>query len=206
MFEDLVHIISGTPWTYALVLGIAAGDVLFPLLPSETVVITAAVVATRGDLSLVAVILAAAGGALLGDNLAYLLGRRVGGRLAWWLFRGETGRRRLRSAEAAVKRRGPALIVVGRFVPGGRTASTFAAGTVAVSYRRFLPADLAAALAWALYASLLGVVGGVSFQHSAWKSLVLSLGLAAVIAVAAEGGRRLWRRRRSANESGVSEG
>jgi hypothetical protein len=49
--------------------------------------------------------------------------------------------------------------------------------------------------AWAVYACLLGVVGGASFRHSAWKSVAVSLGLAATIGLAAEGYRSLQRRR-----------
>jgi SNARE associated Golgi protein len=43
------------------------------------------------------------------------------------------------------------IIVVARFIPGGRTATTYAAGTVGMPWRRFLPADAIAVALWALY-------------------------------------------------------
>jgi membrane protein DedA with SNARE-associated domain len=53
------------------------------------------------------------------------------------LFKGEKARGRLEWAERAIRRRGPLLVVIGRFIPGGRTASTFAAGTSIELWRRY---------------------------------------------------------------------
>ena len=43
MFNSLLNSVSGSPWTYLLIVGVCAGDAVLPLFPSETVVITAAV-------------------------------------------------------------------------------------------------------------------------------------------------------------------
>jgi membrane protein DedA with SNARE-associated domain len=85
-------------------------------------------------------------------------------------------------------------VIVGRFIPGGRTASTFAAGTLCLGYRRFVLADAAAAGAWALYASMLGYLGGSAFRDNTWEPLLLSLGVAAAITLAIEAWRRHRRR------------
>ena len=61
MFESLTEYVSGSPWTYAFLFAIAALDVIIPLVPSETSVILAGVLASTGDLNLVLVILFAAG-------------------------------------------------------------------------------------------------------------------------------------------------
>ena len=60
MFESLTEYVSGSPWTYAFLFVIAALDVIIPLVPSETSVILAGVLASTGDLNLVLVILFAA--------------------------------------------------------------------------------------------------------------------------------------------------
>ena len=65
---------------------------LVPIVPSETAVITAGVVAASGDLSLALIIPAAAVGAFLGDNTVYLIGRRFGGRVTERFFSGEKAR------------------------------------------------------------------------------------------------------------------
>ncbi len=195
MFDWLQELVSGQPLTYGAIALAAGGDVLFPLIPSETIVITAAVLAAKGDLSIWLTVLAAAAGALAGDHASYLLGRKVGDPLARRLLRGEKGRARLEWGERAMRRCAELAIVVGRFIPGGRTASTFAAGTLEVRYRRFLPADAAAAGLWGAYAAMLGYLGGTTFQHSVWKPLAASLAAAGLIALGIEVWRQAERRR-----------
>src|SRR5215217_8747932 len=51
------------------------------------------------------------------------------------------------------------IIVVARFVPGGRTATTFTAGTVRLAWPRFAAADAVGATLWAAYAAGLGYLG-----------------------------------------------
>ncbi|HET8756025.1 MAG TPA: DedA family protein [Solirubrobacteraceae bacterium] len=196
MFDWLTDLVSGSPITYLVVFGAAAGDVLFPVIPSETIVITASVLAAQGELAVWLIALAAAVGAFVGDNISYALGRTVGDPVAERLFRGQKGRRRLEWAERAIRDHGVLLILVGRFIPGGRTASTFASGTLELPWRRrFVPADAAAAVVWAVYSTALGYLGGSAFKDSLWKSLAASLGAAAVVALGVEVWRRVQKRR-----------
>lgn len=195
MFSWLTHLIAGHPVTYLIVLGVAAGDVLFPLLPSETVVLTAAIVAAQGHLSIVLVIAAAVIGAFAGDNASFWLGRGFGDPIAARLFRGDKAQQRLDWARRAIKSRGGMVVVVGRFIPGGRTASTFAAGTLDMSWPRFARADAFAAVVWALYVGLLGYFGGATFKHSLWKALLLAGAVAVLVALGTELFRRFEKRR-----------
>jgi membrane-associated protein len=195
MFDWLTEQVTDSPVTYLVVFVAAGGDVLVPLIPSETIVITAAVLASQDGLQIWLIVPLAAIGAFAGDNVSYVLGRRLGDPVARRLFRGDRAKARLEWAERAIERRGALLIVVGRFIPGGRTASTFAAGTLEMPYRRFASADAAAALLWALYSSMLGYIGGASFRDSVWKPLAMSLGIAAAVALAVEAWRRQQNRR-----------
>jgi membrane protein DedA with SNARE-associated domain len=192
MLGWLTQHVTASPLTYLVVALAAGGDVILPLIPSETLVITAAVLAAQGRLSLWLIVPPVAAGAFIGDNVVYWLGRGVGDPVSRRLFKGETARRRLEWAERAIRGHGARLVLAGRFIPGGRTASTFAAGTLDLAYRRFALADAAAAVAWALYASLLGYLGGSAFRDSAWKPLLVSLGLAGLVTLGVE----VWRRRR----------
>ena len=45
MFDSIAHVVSGSPWTYVLLLAVVAGDAVLPVLPGETMVIAAAVLA-----------------------------------------------------------------------------------------------------------------------------------------------------------------
>ncbi|HEY6785066.1 MAG TPA: DedA family protein [Gemmatimonadales bacterium] len=194
LFHHLTELVAhASGWAYAIVFLFALLDALLPVVPSETAVITAGVVASGGDLSLPLVILAAALGAFLGDNTAYLIGRRFGKRVAD-RFSGDRSRRRIDWAQAQLQERGGELIAIGRFIPGGRTAVTLSAGTLRFPWRRFMLFDAAAAFGWALYASLLGYIGGRAFE-STWKGLLLALGIAFAVAGGIEIVR--WARKRT---------
>ena len=195
MFDWLTHEVSQSALTYPVVFAAAGVDVLFPLIPSETIVITAGVLAAQGDLAIWLLVPAVALGAFVGDNLCYLLGRRIGDPIADRLFSDEKGQARLLWAEGALRRHGAILIGVGRFLPGGRTATTFAAGTLEMPYRDFAGADALAASLWAVYVSLLGYLGGETFEDSLWLPLATSFACAMAVGLGFEVWRRLQSRR-----------
>lgn len=194
-FTQLVSHASG--WAYGIVFLVALLDALVPIVPSETAVITAGVVAAAGHLSLPLIIATAAGGAFVGDNLAYLIGSRFGSAVVHRFFGGEEAHQRIEWAERQLQERGGQLIVVGRFIPGGRTAVTLSAGLLAFAWKRFVPFDAAASLVWAVYGSLLGYFGGRAFE-AAWKGLLLALALAFALGGLVEAIRWVRRRRRPA--------
>ncbi len=159
MFQSLTNHVSGSDWTYVFIFAIAALDAVFPLVPSETSVITAGVIAASGDLVLPLIILAAALGAFLGDMTSFTVGRFAGHWVQRKLFAGER-RKRLDWAERMLQQRGGYLIVIARFIPGGRTAVTLTAGMLEMPWRKFIPFDLAAGFIWGSYAALVGYFGG----------------------------------------------
>ena len=191
--------VSGASWTYPLITGVTAFDAVIPMIPAETVIITAAVVAASGGLSVILIVLAAALGAFLGDTLSYWLGRKVGDPAARRLFKSEKNRERLDWARRTIHEHGPVMVLAARFVPGGRTAVTFASGTVNWDYRRFAAADAPAALVWAIYITMLGYLFGSAFGEKIWLSVLLSLAIAALIGGAGEVIRRARLGDKSAN-------
>lgn len=196
--DFLSNLVADSPATYAVVLVGSGLDVIFPPIPSETIVITASILAATGGLKLYFLIPCAAVGAVIGDNIAYAIGRHIGEPAVRRLFRGERSRKTLEWAERQIKRRGPLIIIVGRFIPGGRTASTVGAGLLCMEWRRrFLPADIVAGILWAIEATLIGFIGGSAFKDSLWKPLGVAFALAAVVALAGEIYRRVTERRDS---------
>jgi membrane protein DedA with SNARE-associated domain len=189
IFNSLLNAVSGSSWTYLLIAGVCAADALLPLLPSETVVITAAVLAANGRLNIALIAAAAAIGAMLGDNSAYWLGRSGLRRLADRLLGSE--QRRLRWAQTQIQQNGSWIIIVARFIPGGRTATTYIAGTLEMPWkRRFLPADSVAAIVWALFGSGLGYFGGAAFEKNLWLPVLIATGASLLVAGAGELARR----------------
>ena len=198
MFQSFVDAVSGSGWTYGIIFGVAALDAFFPVVPSEATVITAAVLASQGEgLRLELIIPVAAAGAICGDNVSYWLGRLAGERIADKVFSGKR-RKLLDRAHRLLEERGGYLIVIGRFIPGGRTAVTFAAGSLDWAWLRFIKFDILAGIVWATYASLLGFIGGKSFEKSTWKALLVAFAGAALITGGIEAVRWYRHRRRRA--------
>lgn len=195
MLESLTSLISGSPWTYAIVLGLAALDAIFPFFPSETAAIAAGVVAGAGDLNILFVVMAAAAGAFIGDNSSYGVGRAAGQTVTQPLFRGEKGRARRRWAERTLDTRGGYLIVTARFIPGGRTATTLTAGLTRMRWTRFVSYAALAAVLWASFAAGLGYLGGKAFEERPLLGLGAALSVAAAITIGVELARRLPRAR-----------
>src|ERR1051325_111907 len=192
MTRALIDLLS-TPWSYAVILGSAALDAHVPVVPSETLAITGGVLAGLGELHLGTVIASAAVGAFVGDASAYLLGRAVGSPARDRLFRGRRAKRVLDWAEKQLDERGAYLILIARFVPGGRTATTLTAGTVRFRAVVFFPVAAVAAVAWALYAVLLGYYGGRVFEERPLLALGVALGIAFAVTAVVELVRKLRR-------------
>ena len=187
MFNALAHSISGSPLTYLLIVGICAGDALLPLFPAEAAVITGAVLAANGKLNIALVVLASMLGAIIGDNSAYGIGHSGLRRLADRALGAAKHQARLNWARDQLRSSGAWIIIVARFIPGGRTATTYVAGTLGMPWKgRFLPADSAAGLIWSLYSAALGYFGGTAFENNLWVPLLIATGASVVVAALGE--------------------
>lgn len=189
-FRWLENAIDGEIWTYPAIVAAVAFDSLLPIAPGEAVMITAGILASSGDLALLLVIGAGTAGSLLGDNLSYGLGASLGRRAERRFFSSPKSRERVEWARGQLRCRGAVIIVVARFIPGGRTATTFSAGALEMPWRRFLTIDAVAAALWATYISLLGYFGGETFERSLWKPIIAATLVAAAVTLGAELVRR----------------
>jgi membrane protein DedA with SNARE-associated domain len=198
LVENLVF----SPWLYVVLFALAAVDGFFPVVPSETSVITAGVFAAAGDPSVPLVIVAAAFGAFVGDQIAYAVGRRSGPR---FLLHARQGTRRgvaIDRARRALDVRGGAIIIASRYFPGARTAVSMTAGAVGYEWRRFTSFGVVAAVTWATYSTLVGFLGGVAFERNVVMALLFGVGLAALVTAVAELGRHLLRRGQPRSRAG----
>src|SRR5215207_6668715 len=194
MFDSLIDLISDAWWTYPFIFLFALLDSIIPIIPSETAVIAAGVGAASGGLNLPIVIAVAAAGAFCGDNIAYEIGKRA----RPWLerrFSGPKAAARFEWAAKLLARRGVGLIIVARFVPGGRTAVTLTAGMTHMSRLKFVVATLIAGVLWASYAALLGYFGGKTFEDNHTLAFVVAFGVALSVTAVTEVIRWSLRRR-----------
>jgi membrane protein DedA with SNARE-associated domain len=199
-FDRIADWVSGEWWAYPIIFGVAVVDAFFPVVPSETVVIVGGNLASSGDLNLLLVILAGATGAVIGDNISYGIGTWVGEHTVKRWFRSEKSQRRLEWAERMLDERGAYIIIIARFIPGGRTAVTFSAGYIPTfPWRRFIVYDIVAGLIWATYAAMLGYFGGKTFEERPWLGLLMALAIAMLAGLVVEAVRHLRARERPAD-------
>lgn len=192
ILDGLIDFLTESTWTYFILFGLCLGDAVFPVLPSEAAAIVCGIQAARGNLSLGWVLVAAALGAFAGDTTSYALGRWLGRPVQEKFFGGEKARKRLDWARGFLRDRGTYILVTARFIPGGRTATTFTSGLVHLPWlRKFAPAIAVAAILWASYAVLLGYLGGRTFRDKPIYAVLLAFGIAAIVTLAIELGRRI---------------
>lgn len=155
-------------------------------LPGESLLIaTAAYAGTTGRISIVAVVAAAAIGAIVGDNAGYAIGRTLGYRALqrWGRFVGLTGER-LALGRYLFRRHGRKVVFAGRFVAFLRTAVALLAGANRMPWRPFLLANAAGGIGWAcLYGFGAYALGNEVRRISG--PVAIGLGIAAAIAVVA---------------------
>jgi membrane protein DedA with SNARE-associated domain len=169
----------GYPLLFAFVAAESAGA----LVPGETALIVAGALAGEGRLSLPLVIVTAAGAAIVGDNIGYVLGRRglrrlidrPGGR---WLG----GRQRLIAAgEGFFVRHGSAAVFFGRWLPGLRVAASWLAGESRMPWRRFLLWNALGGIGWAITIGSLAYVLGRSASGSLGVIGFVGVGIAVLV-------------------------
>lgn len=171
--------------------------------PGETALVIAAVLASRGKLDLVTVIVVASAAAIIGDNLGYLIGRRGGRRL---LMRpGPLHARRLRLIEHGDRffaRHGAKAVFFGRWVAVLRVTAAWMAGANRMPPARFFLYNALGGVAWAttvgLVAYWLGEAGGQILKTAGVVGAVV-FGVALVLGA-------LWVRRRGHRAVGADAG
>ena len=185
----------GSVLSYLVAVLVPALDALLPWLPSESVIIAlGAVTAGSTDPRIGVLVVLAALGAFLGDNAAYLVGRRFGPAVDRRLFSGEKGARRRAWAERSLGHYGMRVIILCRFIPGGRTAVTLTCGVIGYPRRRFVTATAVGRPSPVGQLCVLPLAGGAarSSKDQLWIGLLLGLGLGLAVSVDTEVGRRVW--------------
>jgi membrane-associated protein len=169
-------------WLLPILVVMIAVDAPFPVLPSETILMSAATTAFGGgDAGMVfGLFVAALAGSVLGDAVVFWLGR-CSHKLLSRTVDTEC------EVSAWVRRhmlRSPGIALVGaRFVPGGRLVSTAAAGRFGLPVRRFLPWSIASSAAWSVYMLLIGLALGPVTGGDPLLSLFAGVGMAVLTAV-----------------------
>ena len=184
--------------TYGLwfVFGVVCAESAGVWVPGETALIAASVYAAQGHLSIVAVIVVAAAGAIIGDNIGYWLGREGGRRLieryAW--VKRQTDRVMPR-AEKFFEKHGGKAVFFARFFGGIRVTGAWMAGITRMPWWRFLLWNASGGIVWATGVGLLSYYAGKAVADTVARyGVYAGAGIAAVVVLAFVG-VHVWRRR-----------
>ncbi|TCN58475.1 membrane protein DedA with SNARE-associated domain [Rhodococcus sp. SMB37] len=170
-------------WVYPLLFFVCVVDGFFPPVPSETILVTlASLSGSTGKPYLWVVIPLAALGAIVGDNIAYTIGRKVGTeRFAW--MRKPKARAAFGWARKGLDKRGAAIIITARYIPIGRIAVNMTAGATRYPRKKFVPLTIIGGITWAVYSSMMGRLVGGFFHEQPLLGAVVSICVAVVLGI-----------------------
>jgi membrane-associated protein len=171
-----IHRLPG-PLVYGLVTLLVFGEaaLLFGfILPGETAVLVAGVVASQGHVNVEVVAALVVVAAITGDSVGYFVGHRWGESL----MKLPILRHRRASLDRALeglRRRGPIYVFIGRFTAFLRAVMPGLAGMSRMNYRRFLFANALGGIIWGISFTLLGYFAGTALsrieKYASWAGL-----------------------------------
>jgi membrane protein DedA with SNARE-associated domain len=190
--QTLDHLLQH--YGYVVVFAVIGLEAMGLPLPGESMLIGASIyAATTGKLDIVFVITAAAAGAILGDNLGYVLGRWAGFPLLkrYGSYVGLT-EKRMQVGDFLFKKHGGAVVFTGRFIAFLRTFVALMAGASHMDWRVFLFWNAVGGVAWTTaYCTAAYFLG--DFMRQIEGKLAIVLGICAVIVI----GAAIWFLRRN---------
>lgn len=131
-------------------------------LPGGSLLFTAGLLASQGIFNIYYLAFGVAVAAILGDNVGYWFGSKVGDKI----FTKEDSlffnKKYLQKTKEYYEKYGPMTVVIGRFVPIVRTFAPILAGVGKMNYKKFLTFNVLGAMLWAVGLALLGFFLGTS--------------------------------------------
>ena len=154
---DLIKLIETVGYLGLIGIIFAESGLFFGFfLPGDSLLLTAGLLASHGELEIWTLLLTLPVAAVLGDNVGYWFGKKAGppifSRENSLLFR----RKNLLAAKAFYEKHGGKTIVLARFMPFIRTFAPIVAGAVQMPYRRFFFFNILGGMLWAVGVTLAG--------------------------------------------------
>jgi membrane-associated protein len=133
-----------------LVIFIETGLVIMPFLPGDSLLFAAGLFAKLGYLNMAYLVILLMVAAIVGDNVNYWIGRKIGLKVLHLKFRGKplVKQEYLDKTHSFYEKYGTKTIIMARFVPIVRTFAPFAAGIAEMNYRKFFSFDVLGGALW----------------------------------------------------------
>ena len=184
LLEKILHLPSWLILLLVFLLPFLEAAVLVGVFfPGEIAVLLGGVAASQGSVSIAAVLIAACLGAVLGDQVGYVVGREWGEQVLNKLPDKLVDQQKLDKAHAFVRRMGAKGVILGRWTAALRALVPGMAGMARMHYPRFLIANVVGGVGWALTVGVVGYLAGDSYKKVESAFGDVSYGLLAVIVV-----------------------
>jgi membrane protein DedA with SNARE-associated domain len=191
----LAHIIKEVlaRWGYLALAGGLVGECAGLPLPGETTLMYASFVAHSSELNIFLVILVGSAAAILGDNIGYWAGKRLGRGLLRWLERKFHMEDDIAAAADLIWHHGAATIFWARYIFGLRTVAGPVAGALGMEWRKFLLFNALGAVSWVSCIALTGYFLAATIRSLAGFIEKASWGITAAVFIA---GYFMWREKK----------
>jgi membrane-associated protein len=170
---------------------------LFPFLPGDSLLFAGGLLAAGGTLNIWTLVILIPIVAIIGDQIAYSIGRGTGPTL----FKEHSRifkKRYITESHEFFEKYGPFTIIVARFVPIVRTLVAFVAGGSKMRYPVFLGFDIIGNIGWGVGLTLLGYfLGNVPFVKNHLEMMILLVVVLSIVPAIVSVGRGLLQRRRA---------
>ena len=182
--KELLHLLDSYGY-WAVLVFVMVESIGIPV-PGETMLLTAAIYAGRtGHLFIGFVIAAAAAGAIIGDNIGYVIGREGGFRLLRrWGKYVRLDERKLKVGQYVFLRYGGLVVFFGRFIALLRALAALLAGVNRMPWWRFLVANALGGVLWASAYGMLGWVLGDAAERFEGRAAIVLGAAGAVVTIA----------------------
>jgi membrane protein DedA with SNARE-associated domain len=190
---DLSHVLfvlAESPWALVTLAALLVVDGFFPFVPGETFVVTLATLGVSGHGPAPwAVLVVASAATMVGDGIAFLVGRRIGTERWAWMRRPRLASAFGWAATGLVRR--PALfLIAAKFVPFVRVAVTMTAGAGGLRLLRYLPISLVASVLYTGYHVAVALILGSVFAATPLIGAALAIVTVVVVGIAIERAER----------------
>ena len=165
LLEKILHLPA---WLILLLVfllpGLEAAIFIGVIFPGEIAVLLGGVAAAQGSVALAAVLVAACVGAVLGDQVGYLVGREWGETVLRKMPDRLLDEQRLQKGQSYIRRMGAKGVILGRWTAALRALVPGLAGMSKMSYPRFLIANIIGGVGWAILVGVVGYLAGNSYK------------------------------------------